>query len=170
MPLSSPSVLHAMPIAFFLILKYSASRVLNYFLWICDFGGKKAIWQMEPKLTAWQALCNEKQIIITASNNSCNTYSGVGWLWKMIVLMYLLTYLPTSWSRVLKKLSGFQSVKKFPEFYGAWSSLPQSQVPTTCPSCIDVHFLSLWCQNFLLNFSTPKRHFEERKTEIMQHV
>jgi len=33
--------------------------------------------------------------------------------------MYLLTYVPTSWSRVLlEKLTGSQLVKKFPAFYG----------------------------------------------------
>ena len=35
------------------------------------------------------------------------------------LLNYILTYLPTPWRRVLlEKLTGFQLVKKFPEFYG----------------------------------------------------
>jgi len=35
------------------------------------------------------------------------------------ILIYLLTYLLTSWSRVLlEKLTGLQLVKKFPAFYG----------------------------------------------------
>ena len=34
------------------------------------------------------------------------------------LLTYLLTYLPTSWSRVLEKLTVCQLVKKFPAFYG----------------------------------------------------
>jgi len=35
------------------------------------------------------------------------------------VLTYLLTYLLTPWSRILlKELTGFQLVKKFPVFYG----------------------------------------------------
>jgi len=45
-----------------------------------------------------------------------------------------LTYLLTPWSRVLlKKLTGFQLVKKFPEFIKPEGSLPLSQVPATCP-------------------------------------
>jgi hypothetical protein len=56
-----------------------------------------------------------------------------------------------------------------------------------CSQSHQIHCLTLWCQNFLLNFSTPvfkmwviqapnrvalwnQWHFEERKTEIMQHV
>jgi len=36
-----------------------------------------------------------------------------------LLLTYLLTYLHTPWSEVrLQKLTGFQLVKKFPEFYG----------------------------------------------------
>ena len=42
------------------------------------------------------------------------TYIGM-----KIVLMFLLTYLLTPWSRVLlEKLTDFQLVKKFPTFYG----------------------------------------------------
>ena len=39
-------------------------------------------------------------------------------LMEMTVWSYLLTYLLTPWSRVLKKLTGFQLIKKFPAFYG----------------------------------------------------
>jgi hypothetical protein len=66
----------------------------------------------------------------------------------------LLTYLLTPWSRVLlKKLIGFQLVKKFPTFYGArrfitavtsarhlslsWASLMQS-IPLH-PTCLKIH-------------------------------
>jgi hypothetical protein len=48
--------------------------------------------------------------------------------------MYLLTYLLTSWSRVLlEKLTGSKLVKKFPAFYESRGLLPHLQVPATCP-------------------------------------
>ena len=47
---------------------------------------------------------------------------------------YLFTYLLTPGSRVLlDKLTGFQLVKKFPDFAEPESSLPHAQVPATCP-------------------------------------
>jgi hypothetical protein len=55
----------------------------------------------------------------------------------LLLLTYLLTYLLIPWNRnLLEKLPGLQLVKKFPAFYGTLepeSSLPQSQVPATCP-------------------------------------
>ena len=57
--------------------------------------------------------------------NKCNTFQ-CDYLQTTYLLIYLLTYLRTylltllltPWSRVLKKLTGFQLVKKFPAFYG----------------------------------------------------
>ena len=51
------------------------------------------------------------------------------------LLTYFLTYLLIPWSGVLlEKLTDFQLVRKFPAFYVEPEvSLPQSQVPTTCP-------------------------------------
>jgi len=39
------------------------------------------------------------------------------------ILIHLLTYFLTSWSRVLEKLTGFQLVEKFPAFYGNRKSI-----------------------------------------------
>ena len=50
------------------------------------------------------------------------------------LLPYLLTSLLTPRSSVLlKKLTGFQLVNKFPTFYGTRRFTPLSQVPTTSP-------------------------------------
>jgi hypothetical protein len=43
------------------------------------------------------------------------------------------TYLLTPWSRVLQKLTGFAASQAIPRIYGTRSSLPNSQVPATCP-------------------------------------
>ena len=53
------------------------------------------------------------------------------WLW-----IKLCPYLPTPWSRVLlEKLTGFQLVKKFPEFYGtthlAWTHIYKEKTTGT---------------------------------------
>jgi hypothetical protein len=46
---------------------------------------------------------------------------------------YVLTYLLTPWSRVLReKLTGLQLVKNSPHFMETESSLPHSQLPATC--------------------------------------
>jgi hypothetical protein len=51
----------------------------------------------------------------------------------LTLLTYLLTYLLISWSRVLlENLTGFQLVKKFPEFYTTRRFIPHSQVPASC--------------------------------------
>jgi len=46
---------------------------------------------------------------------------------------YLPSYLLHGIRVLLEKLTGSQLVKKFPAFYGTQGSLPQSQVPATCP-------------------------------------
>jgi hypothetical protein len=44
---------------------------------------------------------------------------GFMYLFVVVLLTYVLTYLLTPWSRVLvEKLTGSQLVKKFPAFYG----------------------------------------------------
>jgi len=47
-----------------------------------------------------------------------------------VMSYYLLT--PRSWV-LLEKLTGFQLVKKIPEFYGTPGLLPHSQVPAIYP-------------------------------------
>ena len=49
----------------------------------------------------------------------CQKQKGIYACDRTWLLTYLLTYLLTPWSRVfLEKLTGSQSVKKLPEFYG----------------------------------------------------
>jgi hypothetical protein len=65
--------------------------------------------------------------------------------------------------------------------------MPEEDTTKRDGTVIPVNTLTLWCQNFILHFSTPvfkmwiiqeankvalwnKRHFEEKETEIMQHV
>ena len=45
---------------------------------------------------------------------------------------YLITYLHTPWSRVLEKLTGFQT-RNSPHFMDSEGSLPHSQLPANCP-------------------------------------
>jgi hypothetical protein len=67
----------------------------------------------------------------------------------VMTITYLLTYLLTPWNSVLlEKLTGLQLVKKFPAFYRTESSVPQSQVPATCP-----------CPDHLDPVQTPISHF-----------
>ena len=50
------------------------------------------------------------------------------------ILTHLLTYLLTSWSKVLlEKLTGSQLVKNFPAFYGTRRFITALQKPTICP-------------------------------------
>ena len=64
-------------------------------------------------------LMNEKRLWnnggVALTGDARSTREGIWQLWK---LTYLLTYLLTPWSRVLEQLTRFQSVKKFPAFYG----------------------------------------------------
>ena len=56
----------------------------------------------------------------TASTESQCLYKGALYLYLLTCLLtYFLTYLPSSWRRVLlEKLFGSQLVKKYPALYG----------------------------------------------------
>jgi hypothetical protein len=87
--------------------------------------------------------------------------------YKAYLLTYLLTHLRTPWSRVLlQKLTGTQTVKKFPAFYGtrrfitaftnarqlslSWARSIQSIPPTS-------HFLQIRFNTILPSTSVPSK-------------
>jgi hypothetical protein len=67
-----------------------------------------------------------------------NLYKSIA---ELILLIYVLAYLLTSWSRVLEKLTGLQLVKKFRAFMEPKGSLPHSQVTAIYP-CPEPHRFS----------------------------
>jgi hypothetical protein len=77
-----------------------------------------------------------------------NHHQAVNQKYKKISSSNLLTYLLTPCSRILlEKLTGFQLVKKFPEFYGtrrfitAFTNIRHRPVPTRKI----ISFLNFWC-------------------------
>jgi hypothetical protein len=73
-------------------------------------------YQNEPyQQTSVGVLC----VSIALKINSIELYTYCMYSTYILLLIYLLTFLLTPWSRVLlEKLTGFQLVKKFPAFYG----------------------------------------------------
>ena len=90
--------------------------------------------------------CPQRAVVLTPQHVLCETQrtkshcarSWEWWTWNRSrlsnpLLTHILTYLLTTWSRVLQKLTGPQLDKKFPHFMEPDGSLPHLQVPTTCP-------------------------------------
>ena len=70
-------------------------------------------WQATPKnLPRMQ---HTRAIPVAWLNSSLCPDRSKGWI---PIIINILTYLLTPWSRVLNNLTGFQLVKKFPAFYG----------------------------------------------------
>jgi hypothetical protein len=114
-------------------------------------------WQQEHSCHIWSSLGGQYPCWLT----DCN------WVWDLMALMHL----GLNWHPICAPY----------QFKGGLVTLPEFQMTSS------LTLLTLWHRNFLLNFCTPcikmwiiqelnkvalrnKRHFEEKNTEITQHV